>query len=243
MDMKTITPLHLLVQGDSGNLRTWLYDLFIKGFSTHYFLATRLFLPAASTRSASIPAAFSNRAYPHCAGPTPVIYPSTAVPKPGATRAPHVLHFYLFPLVRHTWRAASRQTTGCWHGHLALLTSPVSSFDFCLLHLLCPPQSFLPDCSPWVNFTFQLPVKRTSDFAFLPGMRKNHQASDGKFTDVGFGFRAAVWPLIFPLVERELQSLAGICSFGPAICVQGLTKDVIPDSKCPSVHCWFTEIF
>lgn len=129
MDMKTITPLHLLVQGDSGNLRTWLYDLFIKGFSTHYFLATRLFLPAASTRSASIPASFSNRAYPHCAGPTPVIYPSTAVPKPGATRAPHVLHFYLFPLVRHTWRAASRQTTGCWHGHLALLTSPVSSFD------------------------------------------------------------------------------------------------------------------
>ena len=74
-------------------------------------------------------------------------------------------------------------------------------------------------------------------------MRKNHQASDGKFTDVGFGFRAAVWPLIFPLVERELQSLAGICSFGPAICVQGLTKDVIPDSKCPSVHCWLTEIF
>lgn len=74
-------------------------------------------------------------------------------------------------------------------------------------------------------------------------MRKNHQARDEKFTDVGFGFKAAMWPLIFPLVERELQSLVGICTFGPTICVQGLTKDVILDSKCTSVHYWFTEIF
>ena len=138
MEMKTITPLHLLVQGASGNPRTWLHYLFIKGFSTHYFIASRMFLPAASTRSASIPASFSNRAYPHCAGPILVIYPGIAVPKPGATHPTHVLHFYLFSLVPHTWRVASRQTTGCWHGHLALITSPGSAFDFCLFHLLCP---------------------------------------------------------------------------------------------------------
>lgn len=214
MEMKTITPLHLLVQGAAGNPRTWLHYLFIKGFSTHYFIASRMFLPAASTRSSSIPASFSNRAYPHCAGPILVIYPGIAVPKPGATHPPHVLHFYLFSLVPHTWRVASRQMTGCWHGHLALITSPGSTFDFCLFHLLCPPQSFLPDCSPWVNFTSQLPVKRTSDFPFLPGKRNNQRAWNGKFIDVGFGFKAALWPLIIPLVERELQSLEGVVLSG-----------------------------
>ena len=75
---------NLLVQGTSGNPWTWLHYLFIKGFSTHYFIATRMFLPAASTGSASIPASISNRAYPHCAGRILVIYPSTAVPQPGA---------------------------------------------------------------------------------------------------------------------------------------------------------------
>lgn len=33
------------------------------------------------------------------------------------------------------------------------------------------------------------------------------------------------------------------CPFGPTICFQGLTKDVILDSKCYSVCCWFIEIF
>lgn len=196
-----------------------------------------MFLPAASTGSASIPASFSNRAYPHCAGPILVIYPSTAVPKPGATPPPHVLCFYPFFLVPHTWRVPSRQTTGCWHGHLALITSPGSTFDFCLFHLLCPPQSFLPDGSPWMNFTFLLPVKRTS------GKRNNQRAWDGKFIDVGFGFKAAMRPLIIPLVERALQSFAGVCPFCPTICFQGLTKDVILESKCYSVCCWFIRFF
>lgn len=39
--------------------------------------------------------------------------------------------------------------------------------------------------------------------------------------------KAAMKPLIIPLVERALQSFAGVCPFCPTIVFQGLTKDVI----------------
>ena len=120
--MKTITPLHLLVQEASGNPRIQLRCPFIKGFSTHYFIAPRMFLPAASARSASLsPRHPIEHIFIVLALHTGSV-PSAAVPKPCARSL--TCPASLPPGARDQGEVAPRQMTGCWHSHLALVTAP-----------------------------------------------------------------------------------------------------------------------
>lgn len=161
------------------------YTTFIKGFSTHYFIATRIApLRPALALPQSLPLlqqSLSSLLAPYLWSIPQLLFPSQ-VPHP-STRS--VFTLFLVPTPESALEKDDRLLA--WPPW-PWITSPGSTFDFCLFHLLCPPQSFLPDGSPWMNFTFQLPVKRTS------GKRRIRRAWDGKFIDVGFGFKAAMRP-------------------------------------------------